>query len=61
MPPPAPPNALPIVTYDGPVTLHMNNEDVQLIPIRAAHTDGDTLIRLPKHDVLVVGDYSRIG
>jgi len=32
---------------------------VQLIPIRAAHTDGDTLIRFPKHDVLAVGDYYR--
>lgn len=58
-PPPAPAKALPSVTYDGPVTLHINGEDVQLIPIRAAHTDGDTLIRFPKHDVLAVGDYYR--
>jgi glyoxylase-like metal-dependent hydrolase (beta-lactamase superfamily II) len=57
--PPAPANALPIVTYDGPVTLHMNGEDVQLIPIRVAHTDGDTLVRFPKHDVLADGDYYR--
>ena len=56
---PASPKALPVVTYDGPVTLHLNGEDVQLIPIRAAHTDGDTLIRFPKHDVLAVGDYFR--
>ena len=58
-PPPAPAKALPVVTYDGPVTLHINGEDVQLIPIRAAHTDGDTLVRFPKHDVLAVGDYYR--
>jgi len=58
-PPSAPAKALPVVTYDGPVTLHINGEEVQLIPIRAAHTDGDTLIRLPKHDALVVGDYYR--
>jgi cyclase len=58
-PPPAPTKALPVVTYDGPVTLHVNGEDVQLIPIRAAHTDGDTLIRFPKQDVLAVGDYYR--
>lgn len=55
----APTKALPVVTYDGPVTLHINGEDVQLIPIRAAHTDGDTLIRFPKADVLAVGDYFR--
>jgi glyoxylase-like metal-dependent hydrolase (beta-lactamase superfamily II) len=59
VPPPAPAKALPVVTYDGPVTLHVNGEDVQLIPIRAAHTDGDTLIRFPKQDALAVGDYYR--
>jgi cyclase len=56
-PPPA--KALPVVTYDGTVTLHINGEDVQLIPIRAAHTDGDTLVRFPKQDALAVGDYYR--
>ena len=59
VPPPAPARALPVVTYDGPVTLHINGEDVQLIPIRAAHTDGDTLVRFPTEDVLAVGDYYR--
>jgi glyoxylase-like metal-dependent hydrolase (beta-lactamase superfamily II) len=59
VPPSAPAKALPVVTYDGPVTIHINGENVQLIPIRAAHTDGDTLIRLPREDVLVVGDYFR--
>lgn len=54
-----PVKALPVVTYDGPVTLHFNGEDVQLIPIRAAHTDGDTLIRFPNNDLLVVGDFYR--
>ncbi len=48
-----------MVTYDNTVTLHLNGEDVQLIPIRAAHTDGDTLISFPKHDILAVGDYIR--
>src|SRR5499433_176378 len=55
----AQPAALPVVTYDGPVTIHMNGEDVQLIPIRAAHTDGDTLVRFPGLDVLMTGDYYR--
>jgi glyoxylase-like metal-dependent hydrolase (beta-lactamase superfamily II) len=47
------------VTYDGPVTLHVNGEDVHLIPMRNAHTDGDTLISFPRHDILAVGDYFR--
>jgi cyclase len=55
----APPAALPVVTYDGPVTVHMNGEDVQLIPIRVAHTDGDTLVRFPGLDILMTGDYYR--
>jgi glyoxylase-like metal-dependent hydrolase (beta-lactamase superfamily II) len=59
LPPSAPPKALPQISYDGPVTLHINGEEVQLIPIRAAHTDGDTLVRFLKHDVLAVGDYYR--
>jgi glyoxylase-like metal-dependent hydrolase (beta-lactamase superfamily II) len=55
----APAAALPVVTYDGPVTIHMNGEDVQLIPIHFAHTDGDTLVRFPGLDVLMTGDYYR--
>lgn len=31
---PAPPMALPVVTDDAPVTVHMNGEDVHLIPCR---------------------------
>jgi glyoxylase-like metal-dependent hydrolase (beta-lactamase superfamily II) len=56
---PAEIEALPVVTYDDPVTIHLNGEDVRLIPIRAAHTDGDTLVAFPKHDALAVGDYYR--
>jgi cyclase len=56
---PAPAAALPVVTYDGPVTIHMDGEDVHLIPIHKAHTDGDTLVYFPTNDVLMTGDYFR--
>jgi cyclase len=56
---PAPAAALPVVTYNNRVTIHMNGEEIQLIPIRAAHTDGDTLVRFPGLDVLMTGDYYR--
>ncbi|MGA2880524.1 MAG: MBL fold metallo-hydrolase [Bryobacteraceae bacterium] len=56
---PAPAIALPVVTYEGPVTIHMDGEDVRLIPIRRAHTDGDTLVYFPANDVLMTGDYYR--
>jgi len=57
--PAAPAAALPVLTYDGPVTLHMGAGDVELIPIRNAHTDGDTLVHFPAQDVLMTGDYYR--
>src|ERR1700685_2543489 len=56
---PAPAAALPVVTYEGPVTIHMDGEDVHLIPILRAHTDGDTLVYFPSNDVLMTGDYFR--
>jgi cyclase len=56
---PAPAAALPVVTYDGAVTIHMDGEDVHLIPIHRAHTDGDTLVYFPSNDVLMTGDYFR--
>jgi cyclase len=55
----APAMALPVVTYDGPVSIHIDGEDVRLLPIRNAHTDGDTLISFTHHDILAVGDYYR--
>jgi cyclase len=55
----APAVALPVVTYEGPVTIHMDGEEVQLIPIRRAHTDGDTLVHFVGNDVLMTGDYYR--
>jgi cyclase len=56
---PAPAQALPVVTYDAPVTIHLDGEEVRLIPIRAAHTDGDTVVSFPAHDILAVGDIFR--
>src|SRR5437667_9542070 len=56
---PAPPMALPILTYDAPLTLHMNGEDVRLIPVPAAHTDGDTMVYFPAANVLMTGDFYR--
>lgn len=56
---PPPPGGLPMVTYRGPVTIYMNGEEVQLIPVLNAHTDGDTMIYFPKADALFVGDFYR--
>jgi cyclase len=58
-PEPAPREALPIITYNNLVTFHMDGEDVQLIPIPAAHTDGDTMIRFVHDDIIMTGDFYR--
>ena len=52
-------SALPIVTYDAPITFHMNGEDVQLIPVPVAHTDGDTIVYFPNANVIMTGDFYR--
>ena len=50
---------LPMITFKGQMTMHMNGEDVELIAIPFAHTDGDTLVYFPAEDVLMTGDYFR--
>jgi glyoxylase-like metal-dependent hydrolase (beta-lactamase superfamily II) len=37
----------------------MDGETIELIPIRRAHTDGDTLVHFVSNDVLMTGDYYR--
>src|ERR1700732_2352490 len=47
---PTPPTkavGLPLITFNGALTMHMNGEDIQLIGIPAAHTDGDTMVYFP--------------
>jgi glyoxylase-like metal-dependent hydrolase (beta-lactamase superfamily II) len=56
---PSPAAALPLITYDAPLTFHMNGEDVAAIPVINAHTDGDTMVRFPVSDVIMTGDFYR--
>jgi cyclase len=56
---PAPAGALAVLTYDSPITIHMNGEAIQLIPVPKAHTDGDTMIYFPTANALAVGDFYR--
>ena len=59
---PAPEQALPVVTYNASLSIHIDGEDVRLLPVVAAHTDGDTVVSFPGHDILAVGDvYRSVG
>jgi glyoxylase-like metal-dependent hydrolase (beta-lactamase superfamily II) len=55
------PAGLPVVTYGmgAPVKLHMNGEIVDFIPVRAAHTGGDTMIRFENANLIMIGDFYR--
>jgi cyclase len=52
---------LPVVTYGmgDPVKLRLNGEVIDLIPVRAAHTGGDTMIGFENADVIMIGDFYR--
>jgi cyclase len=53
---PASPAAAPVITYRGPVTIHIDGEDVELVPVPHAHTDGDTLVRFSVAEIVMMGD-----
>jgi cyclase len=52
----SPAAALPVVTYADGIKLHLNSEEVRIIHVPPAHTDGDSLIYWNKSNVLHMGD-----
>ncbi len=48
--------ALPIITFDHEVTVHLNGEDIRALHFPAGHTDGDAIIFFPKNNVVHMGD-----
>jgi glyoxylase-like metal-dependent hydrolase (beta-lactamase superfamily II) len=53
---PQPAGALPIITFDHQVTVHLNGEDIRALHMPAGHTDGDSVIFFPKSNVVHMGD-----
>ena len=54
--PPAPPGALPVVTFTEDVTFHLNGDDIRVHHVEHAHTDGDALVHWTRANVLHMGD-----
>ena len=54
--PPAPPEALPAVVFDDRLELHVGAETIDLRHAPNAHTDGDTIVRLERANVIHMGD-----
>ena len=54
--PPAPPAAWPLVTYADGVTLYLNGDELEVTHVARAHTDGDSIVRFRKANVVHMGD-----
>jgi cyclase len=54
--PPAPAEALPIMTFDSQMHFHINGDDVTAIHVPNAHTDGDSFIHFKNANVIHAGD-----
>ncbi len=48
--------ALPIITFEHEVTVHLNGEDIRALHFPEGHTDGDSIIFFPKNNVVHMGD-----
>ncbi|WP_211185334.1 MBL fold metallo-hydrolase [Thalassotalea algicola] len=49
-------DALPVVTYEQGVTIHLEQETVQLTHLPSGHTDSDTVVYFKNANVLHTGD-----
>lgn len=56
-----PPAALPVVTFTDDVTLHLNGDDVHVIHVAPAHTDGDSIVHFKAANVIHTGDTVTAG
>jgi cyclase len=52
----APPHALPLITFDQSVGVHLNGEEIRGIHFPAGHTDGDTVVYFSGSNVVHMGD-----
>jgi glyoxylase-like metal-dependent hydrolase (beta-lactamase superfamily II) len=54
--PPSPEAALPVVTFNDEVTFHLGGHTIHAFHVPHAHTDGDSVVRLPEANVIHAGD-----
>ena len=51
-----PKEALPVITFNDRMNIHINGEKVKVFHMEHAHTDGDALLYFTKSNVLHTGD-----
>ena len=54
--PPRPAVALPVVTFNDTLTIHLNGEEVRAVHMPNGHTDGDSVIWFTRSNVVHMGD-----
>jgi cyclase len=54
--PPAPKDALPVITFNDRATIHVNGEDIRAVHFPHGHTDGDSIIFFAQSNVVHMGD-----
>ncbi len=53
---PAAPEALPVITFDQSLSVHLNGEEVRALHYPNGHTDGDVVVFFPQSKVVHMGD-----
>ena len=51
-----PKEALPVITFNNKLNLHLNGEHIALFHVDQAHTDGDVMVYFTQSNVLHTGD-----
>jgi len=59
--PPAPRQALPVVTFEKGLSIHFNGEEIKVAHFPKGHTDGDSVIFFTESNVVHMGDLFRTG
>lgn len=59
--PPAPAKALPVITFNDSLSLHLNGEEVHMFHIAAGHTAGDAVVWFKDSNVIHMGDNFLVG
>ncbi|HET7434965.1 MAG TPA: MBL fold metallo-hydrolase [Thermoanaerobaculia bacterium] len=54
--PPAPKEALPVITFGETLTVHLNGENIRAVYLPGGHTDGDSAIFFTQSNVVHMGD-----
>ncbi|MBL4679570.1 MAG: MBL fold metallo-hydrolase [Pseudomonadales bacterium] len=58
---PYPKHALPSITYETRMSLHVNDEELKIVHFPGGHTDGDSVIFFEKSNIVHMGDLFFMG